>query len=256
MEKQTKNLYDNCKVFTLDGEFGGFIGRGSYNWYLAKGLATKKDDNSIILNFQPDMNGLNEFKKEEIPRENKCVVCGDDDNLCKINTIGHQYRCRFPDKYKRRRSWTIVVLCYNCSGSMSSLQHMIDQEILNEYGISKDDISHIFTKFRKMIKNIQNGMNNSEVKNQTLIKAYGHLPTKEEIENILKELDSSWHNHYKEFKSVYDFIVNDLIVNNKIHEFELRWIKEFIDNLEPEYLPHDFLQGVAHLEEITKINHD
>ncbi len=106
-----------------DGEVLSNCDQKKVQWYLDKGLAViiKEDPLTIQLNFEP--NGRTASKEYAniyddnfytTNRENKCVVCGNENDFSRFHVVPSLYRSHFPHELKSHRSHDVVLLCFSC----------------------------------------------------------------------------------------------------------------------------------------------
>lgn len=78
------------------------IERKKAEWYISHDLGKKiKDEPFVVrLNFEPQSRANGEVGKYYLkPKENICVVCGNDQNLIRKNIVPREYRKNFPRKF-------------------------------------------------------------------------------------------------------------------------------------------------------------
>lgn len=111
-------LYDNCKLLAPDGDLLCFCDRSKAEWYVKKGRGVQIESESVYtvqLNFEPSGRAVaevGEFYRSE--KENRCAVCGSEENLVRKNVIPHEYRKFFPSVMKSKTSHDILLLCIEC----------------------------------------------------------------------------------------------------------------------------------------------
>lgn len=76
--------YDNKKIIALSGKMVGHVNEKRINWYLTRGLASRIDDDTIILNFEPKWKG--EVSRRGL-KPNYCIVCGSTEQLTRHHIL-------------------------------------------------------------------------------------------------------------------------------------------------------------------------
>lgn len=114
---RNKPLYDNCYLEAPDGVLLCTIDKRKAEWYIKKGLGIEicNEPLRVRLNFEPAgrSNGeVGEYYTTE--KENRCVVCGKENELIRKNVVPHEYRKFFPNVMKDKTSHDILLLCTHC----------------------------------------------------------------------------------------------------------------------------------------------
>jgi hypothetical protein len=102
-------LYDNCQCLSQEGEHMFYCNKKKAQSYLKKGIAKLISEDPYVfqLTFEPGGKGA----PQQTPRENKCVVCGTEEDLTKHHVIPYAFRKLMPPHLKDHRSEEIVPLC-------------------------------------------------------------------------------------------------------------------------------------------------
>ena len=214
--------------------------------YVKKGLAEIicTDPFSIKLNFVPKSTNCHPYTKEIIER--KCVVCGCEDleKLTGHHCIPLLYRKHYPKIEKEHNSHDVLIMCRKCHDLYEIKSHSFKKKLAKEFKVPllrKNSRSVVYELAYSLVRyNIQMP---SERRKEVLRKIkdlIGYYPTEDELENILAKkrtnLYSSTHG---------EEVVEKLIKNNLIDEFNVRWRKHFLCTMSPKYLP-----------ELWEIDHD
>lgn len=224
-------IYDNCTITAPDGTPLCRTNLKKLWWYLERGLA---DPVVIRLNFEPK--GM---KNADDPyyladKDNKCVVCGDQDGLNLHHVVPRCYRKHFPDAIKNHSSHDVVAICVACHTEYethaSRLKEQIGREF--EYPLGYCPIDLEKRRIRKMARAIRDhGDVIPDPKKETIFQALqtylGKHPTQsdlDELVNLDPGIDAVSHGEV-------------VVANVDIQDFVERWRKHFISTMEPKYLP-------------------
>lgn len=80
-------------------------------WYVNKeiGEIISEDPLTVRLKFEPAGRAVGQTGKYyQMPKENKCVVCGETEEYIRKNVVPREYRKHFPCK-KKHRSFSAVI---------------------------------------------------------------------------------------------------------------------------------------------------
>ena len=240
--------HDNCRLYDPSGELIGLCNMNKLDWYKRKGLGEMIDDKTMKLNFIPNYRKektvIDEFRESagKIGRENICVGCGSSDELSSATLVPKQVKRCYPTDLKRHRSDLIVVLCRECLDDHLYFQDLLKDEILADYGYTKQDI-HDKEKLslkqasRTLLRRSQRADKLRLKGIEEIIKKFfnGIEPSKEELEKNA-EIDT-----YKLYdgKILFEYIIDDIIKKNQFVDFENRCLIHFYKNMEPQFVPTD-----------------
>lgn len=229
---QQEELYGNWRLLAPDGELLAMIDAHRSNWYLKRNLATKIDEKTIRLLFEPNGRGnLVIFKK------NICVVCGTTDNLNKHHVVPRIYRKEMPTEIKDRSSHDIVSVCTSC--------HMLYEDKVSDYKKYIDEKYCLQSKTQEVqldlltarkaagaIKEHRDSLPADRVKYlQNKIADYFHETYSEDLlDRILQIRPKSL--TQKNFKERFKEI--------DLNEFCRSWRKHFVDTMNPQFLPEQW----------------
>lgn len=112
--KQTQ-IYGNTKVLAPNGDVLFLCLPKKANWYLDRNLATVISENPkvIKLTFEPSGIGGHGDPYLLTEKQNKCVVCGVEEDLTRHHIVPYTYRKHFPENIKSHNSHDIVPICVN-----------------------------------------------------------------------------------------------------------------------------------------------
>eukprot|EP00796_Vickermania_ingenoplastis_P001683 gene1683-1045_t len=149
---RAKPYYDNISVLNPEGNVVFTVDKSKANWYVKKkGLAKvvewrdeadgEKGIAVIQLTFSPDTakyedshirRNLDYFK---LPKENMCVVCGEEENLVRFAVVPLVYRKHFPSVYMSHNSYDLLLLCTRCFSRASDLYEEERNSVAVDFGI-------------------------------------------------------------------------------------------------------------------------
>lgn len=250
-----KPKYYNCKIYFKDGTFSAYISVDKMNWYLKKNLCEKINDMSIRMLFDPEIKIYME-QNEETPRDNKCVTCGNESELCRYSLIPSEFIKYYPVEKKTSRSDLVIVLCKGCSYDAEYFKKVYRDALLKAYipdaekpadiiyDTLKRKVISIYTAYCKK-KTID------EFKMKVLVDYFGKEPSIEEIESIKNMNEFKLYGEKKQ--NIFEYIVDDIISRNKIREFEEGFIGNFCKYMEPKYIPLDLKKKFDTIVESVKI---
>lgn len=247
IKKNLDKLYGNHKIFSPNGEFMFMGNKKKINWYLKKDLAeiinTESDGSiHIKLNFIP--NGLGHDDNDPYyltPKENICVVSGDDDitYLTKHHIIPYCFRKHFDLLFKDRSSHDVVLITrkyhYIYENDFATT---LKNEIAEELGIPT---------IEKYSATTNNHNNPAKSIAKTLISHHKKMPLKalldlmikfEDLTNIKCTMDNI-EKYVKKCDNKTHIPWGKLVVD-KITDFQAfseRWRQHFIDSMNPQYMP-------------------
>jgi hypothetical protein len=116
MKGRKQPIYGNCKILSPDGILLCRTQRKRTDWYTDRNLASVVSENphTIRLNFEPKGKGHAEQSFYLAEKENQCVCCGSKNNLTLHHCVPHCFRKWFDDRFKRRDSHDVLILCPIC----------------------------------------------------------------------------------------------------------------------------------------------
>ena len=238
-------LFGNYKILNKDDKLIGICDVKRFRWYLKKKLAVVIDDNTIKINFEPVYKKI--FDKKLIERKTLCVVCGSINDLIKFHVVPLQFKKHFPIDQKEHSSNDIVLLCKQCTIQVNLLTDLFKNEIFKIVGISPNDfIDPIKVNIKKYAVKVRKNKlynKNYDIEYKELLNALNNLEEKEYdiLDNDIElycNIDCSC--KYKNFEHIGDYVVNAFKEKNKIPYFIEKWKENFIENMNPKYLPEDF----------------
>ncbi|KAF7995039.1 hypothetical protein HCN44_004511 [Aphidius gifuensis] len=239
-------LYENCYLKAPDGETLCSCDRKKAEWYIAKGLAVKVNDDpfTVRLNFEPSARcrgDIGEYYTQI--RLNQCVVCGSQDKFIKKNIIPREYRKYFPIVMKSHQSHDCLLLCPTCHDTSNRQDLIFKRHLAITCNAPLSPSSSSPTTQSK--NNQQRSKRNYQNAVKVLNEKYNFLPQqrREELEQQINE----YNNHQNEL-SINESSDKSSTHGQKVVEYfkhtdgglvslEKQWREHFLNTMEPQYLP-------------------
>lgn len=248
------NLYSNGKMLAPDNELLCRVSIEKINWYLKRGLAILIDEDppTIRLNFEPNGRGKSKDAFYLADRENKCVVCGKENEktMTRHHIVPYCYRKYFPLTRKRHVYHDVVLLCQECHRKYEKYADKKKKKLHKKHKVPMHKngrvIDDILLLAKKSADAILSGRYSSDDMN--FLKVFFKR-------NKIKQEDLEIASHLNpEVKKLVRYYPGQELMKKikDIDEFILNWRKHFIDTMEPEYLPSHWninKKDVCHLDE-------
>lgn len=225
----TSKIYDNCEIYRSNDTFFCFCSKRKMNWYLEKELAEKIEGHDAIkLKFDPQFRDENDkyvvYMRTKL--NNKCFTCDITEGLVKYRIIPSEYlkfipvecKCRNPDLVTN-----IISLCIDCRNEADSHAQELKDKLCEEFNVCSDyyiDHDRIETKSlcRKILKCRKKGFDDRVLMERLSLK-------------FNRRLDDELYEHsncdisavYKNTRSPAEYIVLQIIHENKIEDFIKQW---------------------------------
>jgi cobalt/nickel-transporting P-type ATPase D len=134
-----KTPYENCKMYSMNGQLLCYTDKKRLQWYVRKGLATvvQEEPLSVQLTFQhrDDDQRAGRHHFYSTARENRCVGCGEKGHFLRYRVVPQAYRRALPAHYKSHRSHDVLLLCVSCHEIAQHAVEKMKQEIAEEFGV-------------------------------------------------------------------------------------------------------------------------
>lgn len=129
-------LYENWTMIDPEGNFLCYTNEKKCRWYVNKGLATlvtgKKK--TFQLNFQPDTKSTTDpYYRQRL--KNRCVVCGERDDLFRNYVVPRKLRILFPKDEISRNHHDVLPLCGDCKDVYNYQRGQWEKELEEQYQI-------------------------------------------------------------------------------------------------------------------------
>lgn len=247
MCKPKNKLYDNCEIHHPDGTFMCYCSKKLIDWYSKRNLAIKLSDKSIKLNFIPKGKGVSDDTKVGYyikPKLNCCVVCGTKENLSRHHVVPYRFRKHFSDIYKSHNSFDVLALCLKHHADYETESTKFSNILLKEHNITsseKDKCKELLGKLKVLL--------------------YGHnIPIDrlnilmEEVQKEISSLENldSVYNDLLESKKLLKVDIYKLLIDKyEVTNFMVMWRKHFIETMNPEFLPIEWVNSLEETSVIT-----
>jgi hypothetical protein len=207
-------------------------------WYLDSNLANKLDDTTYQLIFESKGGNYERSDFYKIALENKCVVCGTENELTKHHVVPSQYRKHLPIEYKGRSSYDVVCICNTCHNKYELEAENLNKELLIKYGLDNYIRDNTYCKrCFNALKFHSDRLDEEKINEMSdfLVSHYGR-PLEETL--ALNKI---------EFPNISEVVMSHI---EDIEEFIIMWRKHFLEYANPQYITQEWVDGV---EEVFKV---
>lgn len=243
-EVESNASYGNFKILDKEGKKIGLCDYKRYKWYLRQNLATKVDEKTLMINFEPNFKSGKIMKLVE--RATICVVCGSKKKLRKFHVVPLQFKRHYPIEKKEHNSSDVVLLCKDCSINANHITDKFKKVIYDKLNVSNKDFTDQtkvdIRKFAGKIEKNRNYKRSVQEEMDQLKKLLNRTDnlSNEEVKEYSK-LDSS--TSYKGYSTIGELVTCYFKDAGKIDYFSQKWKENFQTNLEPKHLPGDFFEN-------------
>lgn len=243
-EARKREVRGNIEFVDPNGTFLFYNNLKRADWYMKRNLAIKLSDSKYQLTFKPKAIGLSELNDPYLKQtiENKCVCCGNLENLNTHHVFPHCFTSGFNPKEKaiirKYSTHDVLIVCVSCHHFYEDHAERIKNQICKDLReVLREDKS--IWKASKLLC--------------TYFKHVSKIPdnNKGEIENNIRDLLNDHttplielHEKYKNTKYTYrdnrpyELFIKDYLNNpEKLDEYIISWRKHFIDVMQPRHLP-------------------
>ncbi|XP_038209288.1 exonuclease 3'-5' domain-containing protein 2 [Zerene cesonia] len=266
---RSKPLYHNCFLQAPDGELLCTCDTKKAIWYVEKELADKVSDDplTVRLRFEPAGRSVGTVGQYyQLTKQNRCVVCGEDNSYIRKNVVPREYRKHFPEVMKDHSSHDVLLLCVACH----QRSNMLDQAVRERLALLCDApfASHDKTKYIedaecKKIRSAARALlyqSRKHVLPEARVKELEtvlllHYPEHDEItEQLLAEASEISVVIENADYECHGYKVVEYFLNNEVGgllRLEEMWRQHFLDCMQPRHMPH--LWSVKHNEERLRV---
>ncbi len=233
-------LYGNCIITAPDGQALCRTNPQRLQWYVDRNLGeiVCDDPKTLRLFFEPSGRNGADHPYTTSYKENKCVVCGKENEITRHHVIPVCFRKHFPESKKKHALHDVLILCINCHNYYENYAHEYKKKIAEEMGVPIGGTKNEILSALFPLKRAANALaefydvipepRKTELLNVLREHYHKQEITREDILEILKLQPDPKCKHYGEL------VVDQL---ESLDEFVLKWRKHFVEVMKPRYLP-------------------
>jgi len=228
-----KKPYGNHKMYSIKEEFLAHVDTKRMNWYLDRDLAIMLNEKDFRLTFKSKGDRRDaETAYYKLELQNKCVVCGNEDELTKHHVVPTQYRKYLPMNYKSKSSFDVLVICSDCHHEYEAIADVLKLEILTKYGLENHSKQMI------KIKSYHNTLSN-----------HSQYLSDDRRSEMVECLETYFESTIEEILAVddYEFESTTYLLMKNITDYEdfvIMWRKHFIKHANPQHLPQEWIDEI------------
>lgn len=233
--------YENCEVLSPEGQLMFRCCRKKALWYLDRNLGKKvvEDPLTVQLTFVPKGVGHIDDPYFLQKMENRCVVCGGEEDLTRHHIVPYCYRKFFPTVLKDHRSYDVMALCIPCHHSYETFATEFKQTLAVKYSAP---VSGTGIKYNKTLASARGSakalLDNREkipqARQQELLDRVRSFlnkePTDEDLQGLMDKDPHDFANYAHHGKLVVSQVAD-------IQAFVLEWRQHFLSTMLPKFLP-------------------
>ena len=235
--------YGNIKIYSPSGDLMFLANDDKLRFYKKKDLIEQTTD-GYRLKFEPKGLGHGSRNRELLePRNNVCVVCGNNDLslLTRHHIIPSRFRKFFPLNIKGNNHRYVVLLDVFHHDEYNTYENELNDKLAIELGVQtlKQCNEKIYIE-KRIITGIANTiLSNEDVPYERiqLLKEEFHARTGMEAteDNLLKVNKSRYEPECKDDN--FGKLIVDKVKN--IYDFQQMWLEHFVISMKPKFLPND-----------------
>jgi hypothetical protein len=239
-----KPPYGNCLILAPDGQALCRTNQKKIDWYLERNLADLVENTpctTIKLKFEPSGRRGAEHPYATAEKHNKCVCCGNVQNLTKHHVVPSVFRKYFPEEQKWHHFHDVVPLCVSCHEQYEFFANELKKELSAKYDVPILGKGIIIDKSLHSVRAAGNALFKHwdkipKDRKEKLLDRLRKFFNKEDVEKedaqkASKIKIASYDHDYVPFgKMMIDIIPN-------LQDFIVMWRKHFIDSMKPKFMP-------------------
>lgn len=231
-QPSTHKLYDSIQMVSPEGTLMSKVSLKRANWYVNRNLAVWLDDTTFKLNFAPKTGTWEPWSVATL--ENRCVVCGSEENLNKHHVFPLVFKRELPYTAKGRNNYDIFGICtkhhdeyeYHAAGLKLRLRQM--------YNLVPEKRNDPNVKLHRQITSARNAIERHYKGEIVLPKDV--LIAREGIAAQELPAISTWTHDKYEQHTWYAELMKRVVAENRLDEFIVMWRKHFVYHMEPQFL--------------------
>jgi hypothetical protein len=243
------DLYQNILMQDPSGEILCGISKKKADWYLERNIAELIETESQIyirLFKEPKGRGHAGDEYYTSKKENKCVVCGKDNHVCRFSIVPQAYRRLMPMNIKSHSSHDIVLLCQFClrnaTMAYDRFKHTLSKEMRVMYQAPQIEIDVELQLVAKAALSLSKYAQyyNDEKKAPLIKKIKKHFNLSEEEELSQELIDQAAAIEYRKKlnnETHEEAVVKTLTTELEQQNFVIRWRTVFMTSMQPKFMP-------------------
>lgn len=233
-------IYSNWSMLDANGELLCRCGDKRAAWYLKRGLADLIDVRTIKLRFEADGPGDAGDLAMLANKQNKCVVCGVEEELNRHHIVPYQYRRHMPLELKKSNSYDVLPICLDHHEEYELASAKYSLELRERYNVPQRVANQL--KYERRVVGAANAVYNADTFNipaERLVELKAvlreHLGTDVVTYELLEELKAD--GRQKTGNPEAEHIVSVIMETDTVHEFIQGWRAHFIEVMKPQHMP-------------------
>ena len=209
------------------------------------GVVAKSEPYTVQLNFDPSGRPFADRNYYMTVKENKCVVCGKEEDYVKKMVVPRDYRRHFPPSLKDHLSHDVLLLCVSCHQASEFYDLRLKMELAEKYSVPLNNTKTVEDRKLKKARSAAKALvcRGEEIpteRQNDLRNVVREFLQEDEIDaEKLKEIAELGTKREKEFYigSHGEQVVRKLSEDGKLREFVKMWREHFLTKMKPKFLP-------------------
>lgn len=247
LRKRRPNLrpFDNCRALAPDGSFLFNCARDKAERYLKHGGAelVTEDPFTIRLTFQPAGPGVSADPCLSRPLENRCVVCGAEENLSKHHVVPYCYRRWFPNEVGYLTSYDVMAVCLECHDRYELKADTLKRELERKYEVPAEcyafvregaEVARLRSHANALLRCLDKMPPARIAECLETVRAHYGRPniTRDDLTALTRPEDPG-----REFTPPSLYVVSRLRSLEEVDAFAVMWREHFLETMRPRYMP-------------------
>ena len=204
-------------------------------------MVEEEDPYTVRLSFEPNLAAMFERDYYATVKENRCVVCGRDDQYMKKLIIPRDYRRHFPEEWKNHLSHDMLLLCPPCHSISCNHDSVLRQKIAERYNvpISQNTLREVSSKVKSAAKALLYSSNKLPAARkrelETVLETHDNVKIGELDSNRLEQIINNTLSDCAETHAAK--VIEKVLNEGTLKEFIKMWREHFLETMKPGYLP-------------------